>query len=93
MAGDILPGSQLDRMGRVLKLEFGIIMGTVMMLIGITLILLAVLQWKALGFGDLATLSIPTREVVFGVTLLVLGSQLITAGFFLGILNLGRSSN
>ena len=87
VAEGLLPGSRLDKIGGVLRLESGIIVGVLLASVGGALIGWAVLQWQATGFGVLATLD-PTRAVVFGVTLIVLGVQIASAGFFLGVLGL-----
>jgi hypothetical protein len=92
VAEGLLPGSRLDRIGGVLRLESGVIVGSVLALCGAALIAWAILQWRATGFGVLVTLE-PTRAVVFGVTLIVLGVQIASAGFFLGVLGLRRISD
>ena len=92
VAEGLLPGSRLDRIGGVLRLESGVIVGSVLALCGAALIAWAILQWRATGFGVLVTLD-PTRAVVFGVTLIVLGVQIASAGFFLGVLGLRRISD
>jgi hypothetical protein len=89
VAEGLLPGSRLDRVGGALQVESGVVAGLVLMLAGAGLIGWAMLQWQATGFGALDTLG-PTRAVVFGVTLVVLGVQIASAGFFLGVLRLGR---
>ena len=89
VAEGLLPGSRLDKIGGVLRLESGVIVGVLLASVGGALIGWAVLQWRATGFGVLATLD-PTRAVVFGVTLIVLGVQIASAGFFLGVLGLRR---
>jgi len=91
VAEGLLPGSHLDKVGGALQLESGVAAGSILMVAGGGLIVWAVLQWQAAGFGVLDTLG-PTRAVVFGVTLFVLGVQIASAGFFLGVLRLGRRS-
>jgi hypothetical protein len=89
VAEGLLPRSRLDRVGGALQVETGVVTGLALMLAGAGLIGWAVLQWQDTGFGVLDTLG-PTRAVVFGVTLFVLGVQIASAGFFLGVLRLGR---
>ena len=87
----LLPGSRLDRIGRALRLETGILAGLLLIVVGAAMIVWAVWQWRAADFGDLATTR-ETRLVVVGATLMVLGTQMASAGFFLGVLALRRRS-
>ena len=85
----LLPGSRLNRIGHALRLEAGILCGLALIAVGAGLILWAGLQWRETGFGNLDTTR-ETRAVIFGATLMVLGIQLASAGFFLGVLGLRR---
>jgi hypothetical protein len=70
-------------------LEKGITTGGVSMGVGIALLVVSVLQWRAAGFGDL-DYEKTMRWVIPGVTLTALGFQTILSSFFLSILGLRR---
>lgn len=82
-------GSQLDRAGRSLQLEYGILAGLLVMAIGVGLLVWAVSLWADVGFGPISGLGVG-RLVVAAVTIIILGFQTISASFFLGVLGLKR---
>ncbi len=82
-------GSKLDRIGRLLRLEVGVLVGIAIVAVGAGLLLWAVLIWAEKGFGPLANLDVG-RIVIASVTIVILGFQIISASFFLGVLNLKR---
>jgi hypothetical protein len=59
------------------------------MAVGLALLLGAVEQWRATGFGNL-DYAHTMRWVIPGVTLTALGFQTCLSSFFLGILGLRR---
>lgn len=85
----LLPGSRLSRIATSLRLEGGIVGGLILAFAGAGLIGWAMITWRETGFGALAT-TFATRAVVFGTTSLVLGVQIASAEFFLGVLALRR---
>lgn len=83
------PTPLLTRLQRWQPVEFGIVGGGVLILIGVAYFLVAVARWRAVGFGDL-----PDREgiriVVPAVTAGALGIQFAFSGFALAVLDFGR---
>lgn len=78
-----------DRVRRRLSLETVLVTGSVVGLAGLTLLAIALVRWGGSGFGVLedATLALA------GLTVAVVGGQIIFAGFLLSVLGLrGRRS-
>jgi glycosyltransferase involved in cell wall biosynthesis len=69
----------------VLSLERGLVAGVVMLVAGVGLLLAAVAQWQAAGFGRL-DYAHTMRWVIPGVTLTALGFQTVLASFFVAVL-------
>jgi hypothetical protein len=67
------------------SLERGLIFGSVALLAGVGLLLGAVAQWQAAGFGRL-DYAHTMRWVIPGVTLTALGFQTVLASFFVAVL-------
>lgn len=86
----LLPGDErLDRVVERLSLEFGLIFGSILIVIGLLASVYAVVYWDARSFGDLD----PTRSlriVIPAVTCLTLGCQILLSSFFLSVLSLRR---
>lgn len=83
------PDRRMTRLFELVNLEKGLLTGAAMMVAGALLLLAAVAQWRAAGFGALD----PTRTlrwVIPGVTLTTLGIQTLLSSFFLSILGLKR---
>jgi glycosyltransferase involved in cell wall biosynthesis len=78
---------RLTRMYRWLNLESGLLAGTVALVLGVVLLVTAILQWRAVGFGDL-DVTRTMRAVIPGITLTTLGFQTILSSFFLSILGM-----
>ena len=72
-----------------LYLEKGLILGTLLVVMGILGSVLALGAWRSLGYGVL-DVSSSERLVIPSVTMLLLGGQLIMGSFFLSLLRLGR---
>jgi glycosyltransferase involved in cell wall biosynthesis len=86
----LLPNdSYITLFTREATLERGLIWGSLLTLAGLTGSVLAVFQWGEAGFGPLGTDS-AMRLVIPSVTAILVGFQLAFAGFFLGVLQLGR---
>lgn len=86
----LMPGNdKFDRFIDQITPEHGILLGSVLALIGIILIGDAALEWKATGFGDL-DYSRTMRIVIPGVTFCALGMQTIFAGFFVSVLGMSK---
>ena len=74
-------------MFRYVKLETGLAIGALMLVLGLAGTMIAVLSWGAVGFGNLDP-RLTMREVIPAAVLLTLGVQTIFASFFLSILGM-----
>jgi hypothetical protein len=74
---------------RYVTLEVGLAVGFAMFAAGFVGALLAVLAWRAHGFGPLNAVA-AMRVVIPSVTLMILGAEGIMASFFLSVLGLRR---
>jgi glycosyltransferase involved in cell wall biosynthesis len=81
--------ARFERFRRLVTLERGLAAGVVGCTAGFVILLLAVNQWRATGFGRLDYAQ-TMRLVVPGVTLSVLGFQTVLGCFFLSLLGLRR---
>jgi hypothetical protein len=85
----LLPNiKQLSRFFESLNLEFGLILGTVLILIGLILSFVSINYWAALGFGDINDVRTILRFVIPSITLSILGVQIVFFSFFIGIIGL-----
>lgn len=80
---------RLDRFFDFAKLEAGLIAGFVGLAAGGALLVGAIDQWRATGFGDL-DYSHTMRWVIPGVTLAALGFQTVLWSFYVSILGMRR---
>jgi glycosyltransferase involved in cell wall biosynthesis len=86
----LLPTDEFfQRAFRVVKLETGLMIGLVTLVVGSALLIAAVANWRAAGFGDLSYAA-TMRRVIPGVSLTVVGFETILASFFLSILGMRR---
>jgi hypothetical protein len=74
---------------RQVTLERGVVAGAVTLLLGGILLLGAVMQWRAVGFGPLDVRH-TMRWAIPGMMLAVLGVQTVFSSFFLSILGMQR---
>jgi glycosyltransferase involved in cell wall biosynthesis len=82
----LLPRSpSIDRLLGVRPLELGIAAGVGMGLLGVGLLAVAVLRWRALGFGDLEY-AVSMRWVIPATLCIAAGTQTVFAGFLLALL-------
>ncbi|HXG05454.1 MAG TPA: glycosyltransferase family 2 protein [Candidatus Binatia bacterium] len=79
----------LDRFRHVVTLERGLIAAALSLALGLALLLLAVNQWRAAGFGHL-DYARTMRLVVPGVTCTALGFQTVLSAFLLSLLRMHR---
>ncbi len=87
---DLLPPDPiLTRAFRVIKLETGLVVGVVAMVVGAYLLFDALAIWRATSFGDLQY-AVTMRWVIPGVTLVALGFETVLASFFLSLLGMRR---
>ena len=90
MAEHLLPEDPgMMRLFRIINLERGLMISTVVLLLGLGLLVAAVLQWRAVGYGHL-DYAHTMRFVIPGSTLTALGFQTFLSSFFISILGMGR---
>ena len=80
---------RLNRMFEYIKLETGLIAGTLTVVLGIATAVFALSTWAQSSFGPITSENI-LRVVLFSVFALILGPQIIFSSFFLSILGLRR---
>src|SRR5207245_11391136 len=83
------PHPALQTLLRYVTLEVGLLAGALMALGGLVALILAVVSWQSVGFGNLDP-STTMREVIPAVLLLALGTQTIFASFFISIMAIER---
>ena len=76
-----------DRLSARLRLEHGLLAGTLVMTVGLVIVAVILVQWGQQGFGELAE----ERLAVLAATLVIVGMQIFFASFLLSILGLRRS--
>ena len=81
------PHPVLEGLFRYVTLEVGLLTGALMVVAGIVGLVLAVMSWQAVGFGNLDP-SVTMREVIPAVVLLAIGTQTVFASFFISILSI-----
>ena len=79
----------MTRFFEIVNLERGLVISGVAVVVGITLLLAAVNQWRLVHFANL-DYAYTMRLVVPGVTLTALGFQTILSSFFVSILGMRR---
>lgn len=80
---------RLNRMFEYIKLETGLLVGGLTVLLGIVGSVLAVFSWSRNSFGPITSDNL-LRLVMLSVFALILGPQIIFSSFFLSILGLRR---
>jgi glycosyltransferase involved in cell wall biosynthesis len=80
---------RLTRFFKIINLERGLIIAAAGLLIGIVLLLVAVNEWRLVGFGNL-NYAHTMRLVVPGVMLTAIGFQTVLSSFFISILGMRR---
>ena len=90
VAEGLLPEDvRLSRFLRVVTLERGLVGGIILFAFGVTLLLIAVNQWRVADFGNL-DYAHTMRWVIPGVTATALGFQTMLSSFFVSILRMRR---
>ena len=79
----------MGRFAKMLKLEAGLAIGLVLLMLGFAGALFSLYRWWQAGLGDLNP-SETMRTVIGSALLLAFGSQICFSSFFLSILDLKR---
>jgi len=87
--GLLPPDPRLERAFRYVTLETGLLGGTLALVAGSILLLMAVLIWRRTGWGRLDYSEV-MRVVIPGATLTALGFQTVLFSFFMSILGMKR---
>jgi len=82
-------GKNFNTAFKYITLEKGLFVGFASIIIGLAISIAALKYWELRSFGPLDT-TISFRLIIPGVTLLMLGCQIILSSFFLSILGLKR---
>jgi hypothetical protein len=88
-AGLLPPDPRMDRLFRVITLEVGLLIGSLLLIIGGVGSMYALRTWSAHSFGPMSPTHI-LRIILPSVLALMLGAQVIFASFFLSILGLKK---
>ena len=80
---------RLGRLFRYVNLEVGLIVGSVLLLVGLSGSVYALSAWSSHSFGPLEP-SETLRMVIPAVTCITLGFQIVLSSFFLSVLGLGH---
>jgi glycosyltransferase involved in cell wall biosynthesis len=86
------PSETYYRLFDLIRLETGLAVGGLMFAAGTIGVIIAVLSWGAVGFGQLDP-RLTMREIIPAAVLLTLGVQTIFASFFLSILGMERADS
>jgi Glycosyl transferase family 2 len=78
-----------DRMRDRLRLEHGLIAGGLVLAAGLGMCVVIAVVWLGRGFGELSE----QKLAVVGMTLVVVGIQIVFGSFFLSVLGLSRRPN
>lgn len=80
---------RLSRLFNIIRLEEGLLLGVLLVVMGASLTAVAYWRWSQVSFGDLVP-SETFRVAIPAVVLLILGIQTIFSSFFLSVLGLNR---
>ena len=80
---------RLNRMFEYIKLETGLVVGALFVVLGVAGSIFALSTWAHSSFGPITSEDL-LRIVLFSVFALILGPQIIFSSFFLSILGLRR---
>ena len=91
VAKGFLPAiDRIDRLGGKFKLERGLLLGSVVLIVGIVGAAISLWRWRTEGWGDLDA-GEQLRVVVPAALGLILGSSTVLASFFLSIVGMDKS--
>ena len=74
----------VERARKRLRLEHGLALGGIILLVGITTLLVIFVSWAFRGFGALSH----EYATALGFTFVALGTQVVLGSFFLGLLTM-----
>ncbi len=80
---------RLNKFFDVINLERGLIISSIMLLVGFLFLIISINEWREVKFGVL-DYSHTMRYVISGATLVALGFQTLLSGFFVSILGMKR---
>jgi len=86
------PQTKFRFLERRRTLEWCLVIGITLLMVGVVLGMIAARQWSLVGFGGLRPVS-TIRFVICSVLFLLLGGQTIMAGFYFGLINLVTERN
>jgi hypothetical protein len=87
---DLLPRSpRLERLLDRVTLEWGVVLGAVLGLAGMVVFVVALLRWRATGFGELHVDDM--RVPLAGMVLVITGGQCVMVSFMLSLTRVGES--
>jgi glycosyltransferase involved in cell wall biosynthesis len=81
-------GRNFERLERRISLESGAIFGAILFMIGLAIAVVQFVNWGATGYGALDA-GATMRVAIPSALLMMLGSQTVMAGMFLGVLSVG----
>jgi glycosyltransferase involved in cell wall biosynthesis len=84
--GLLLHDALFERLRQAIPLERGLILGVILLLLGLTILGVALTKWFNVGFGQLAEGS-AIRLVIASSSTLMLGAQILYGSFFLYLLD------
>jgi glycosyltransferase involved in cell wall biosynthesis len=79
----------IERFKAIYSLEIGVIVGTVLFVVGLFFLGSAILAWQQVGFGGLSQ-NVKFKNVIPAIIMMLLGVQVFLSSFFLSILGLRR---
>jgi glycosyltransferase involved in cell wall biosynthesis len=87
---DLLPRSpRLERLLDRVTLEWGVVLGAVLGLVGMVAFVVALLRWRQAGFGELSVDDM--RVPLAGMVLVITGGQCVMVSFMLSLTRVGES--
>jgi hypothetical protein len=87
---DLLPRSpRLERLLDRITLEWGVVLGAVLGIVGMVAFVVALLRWRAAGFGELSVDDM--RVPLAGMVLVITGGQCVMVSFMLSLTRVGEN--
>jgi hypothetical protein len=87
---NLLPRSpRLEMILDRFALEWGVLVGALMGIAGVVLFVIATVHWQSTGFGELSIRTM--RLPIYGMVLIVAGTQLVGSSFMLSLSRIGEA--